>query len=373
MTKAGLCPASWCTIHRGRISKNLELALGLVPAGRKFCAVLKADAYGHGIAQVVPLVQEQGVTCIGITSNAEARAVRDAGFAGTLIRLRTATPQEIEGALEDTVEEQVASVSTARSIRSHLKADRYRTRVHLALNASGMSRDALEVSTEAGQETCRQILDALGENIGGICTHFPSNLPHQLVQSSGVFQQQVTWVLENSNLRREDVCVHAGSSLTLVSGVEIETDMYRCGAILYGILKPESGFRSTMDLGARVVSLQDYPKGSSVGYDRASQLDQDRRLACISIGYENGFSRIAHENCSVAIKGELAPVVGKISMNAIVADVTGVKAVQVGDKVSVFGGKDGALVTPQMAEAQFQTILADLFTDWGLRNHRIYR
>ncbi len=370
---AGLCPASWCTIHRDRISKNLELALGLVPAGRKFCAVLKADAYGHGIAQVVPLVREQGVTCIGITSNAEARSVRDAGFSGTLIRLRTATAEEIGGALSDRVEEQVASVATARLIRDYLDTNRYRGRVHLSLNASGMSRDALEVSMGPGQDTCRLILDVLGADIGGICTHFPSNEPNELIQSSELFQQQVSWVLENSDLQRKDVRVHAGSSLTLVSGVDVETDMYRCGAILYGILKPELGFRSTMDLGARVVSLQDYPKGASVGYDRASHLDQDRRLACISIGYENGFSRIAHGNCAVSIGNALAPVVGKISMNAIVADVTDIARVQVGDKVSVFGEVDGALISSQMAEAQFQTILADLFTDWGLRNHRIYR
>ncbi|GAA6193578.1 alanine racemase C-terminal domain-containing protein [Phaeobacter sp. NW0010-22] len=373
MTNAGICPASWCTIHRERISKNLELALGLVPAGRRFCAVLKADAYGHGISQVVPLVQEQGVTCIGITSNAEARAVRDARFGGTLIRLRTATPQEIDGALGDRVEEQVASISTARLIRAYMDTNRYRDRVHLSLNASGMSRDALEVSTGPGQDTCRQILGVLGKNIGGICTHLPSNEPHELTQSSELFQQQVSWVLENSDLSRKDVLVHAGSSLTLVSGVDVDTDMYRCGAILYGILKPEHGFRSTMDLGARVVSLQEYPKGSSVGYDRASHLDQDRRLACISIGYENGFRRIAHGKCAVSIGNALAPVVGKISMNAIVADVTNIASVQVGDKVSVFGDVDGARISPQMAEAQFQTILADLFTDWGLRNHRVYR
>lgn len=367
------CPTSWCTIHRDRIAKNLELALGLVPKGRRFCAVLKADAYGHGIAQVVPLVREQGVSHIGITSNAEARAVREAGFDGSLIRLRAATPQEIEGALEDRVEEQVASLATARQLGAHLKAGRLRTCVHLSLNAAGMSRDALEIAGATGRDTCRAILDELGSHIGGICSHFPSNDPAQLRQSSELFQQQVAWVFENSALNRRDVLVHAGSSLTLISQTDITTDMYRCGAILYGILKPEWGFRSTMDLEARIVSLQDYPRGASVGYDRASCLGTDRRLACISIGYENGFSRLARDGSVVAIGNAQAPVLGKVSMNAIVADVTDLEEVHVGDTVCVFGGSGANPILPHVAEAQFQTIMADLYTDWGRRNHRVYR
>ncbi|SFM05364.1 alanine racemase [Shimia aestuarii] len=366
-------PTSWCTIHRDRISRNLELALGLVPDGRKFCAVLKADAYGHGIAQVVPLIREQGVETVGITSNAEARAVRDAGFDGTLIRLRAARLQEIEGALDDRVEEQVASVTTALQLRALLDAGKLRTGAHLALNTAGMSRDALEISTADGQNTCHEILAALGANIHGISSHFPSNEPAHLGQIADQFQQQAAWVFKNSNLKRRETLVHAGSSLTLISDVDVTTDMYRCGAILYGILRPDLGFRPTMDLEARVVSMQDYPQGMTVGYDRAQCLYRDCRLACISIGYENGFRRVAHEGSTVAIRDTLAPVLGKISMNAIVADVTGIRDIAVGDIVRVFGEGDAAAILPERAETQFRTIMADLYTDWGQRNHRVYR
>ncbi|MEQ9695531.1 alanine racemase [Shimia sp. SDUM112013] len=366
-------PTSWCTIHRDRISRNLEIALGLVPGGRRFCAVLKADAYGHGIAQVMPLIREQGVETVGITSNAEARAVRDAGFDGTLIRLRAATLQEIEGALADRVEEQVASVTTAQQLRALLDAGKLRTGAHLALNTAGMSRDALEISTADGQNTCHEILATLGSDIHGICSHFPSNDPTHLKQSSDQFQQQAAWVFENSDLKRCEMLIHAGSSLSLISEVDVATDMYRCGAILYGILRPDLGFRPTMDLEARVVSLQDYPRGMTVGYDRAHRLERDCRLACISIGYENGFRRLAHEGSTVAIRDTLAPVLGKVSMNAIVADVTGIKDVAVGDIVGVFGEGDTADIPPKQAETQFRTIMADLYTDWGQRNHRVYR
>lgn len=363
---------SWCTVHRDRISRNLEIALGLVPTGRAFCAVLKADAYGHGIAQVVPLIQEQGVSTIGFTSNAEAHAIRNAGFEGTLIRLRSATPQEIENALDDRVEEQVSSVATARQLRSLLDAGKLQSGAHLALNVAGMSRDALEISMVNGQDTCREILDILGGNICGICSHFPSNAPTQLQRSSRQFQRQAAWVFDNSDLKRTETLVHAGSSLTLISDVDIESDMYRCGAILYGILRPDLGFRPTMDLEARIISLQDYPQGACVGYDRAFRLERDSRLACVSIGYENGFRRVAHGNSVVAVRNALAPVLGKISMNAIVADVTEVADVAIGDTVGIFTDNKVAPILPHMAESQFRTIMAELYTDWGRRNHRIY-
>ncbi|MCV2890990.1 alanine racemase [Ruegeria aquimaris] len=366
-------PSSWCEIHCDRISSNLELALGLVPDGVEFCAVMKADAYGHGIGRVVPLLLEQEVGCIGVTSNAEVRAVREAGFSGRLIRLRAATPEEMAGALADHVEEQVGSVWAARQLRQIIGGGGRPAGVHLALNCDGMSRDGLEMSTKAGQQECREILETIGQNIVGICTHFPTNEPVPLGQSADRFSRQVAWVCDNSDLKRSDLLVHAGSTLTLLSGEPVETDMYRCGAILYGFLKPELGFRATMELKSRVVHLGDYPKGATVGYDCDRRLDKDCRLACISIGYAAGYGRIAHDCGAVLIRGKRAPVLGKVSMNSIVADITEIGEAQVGDEATVFGGDGPNTIGPEMAVSQFGTILPDLFSDWGLRNPRAYR
>ncbi len=365
-------PDSWCEIHLDRIARNLDLTLGLIPAGRKLCAVLKADAYGHGIDKLVPLMQARSVGCIGITSNAEAFAVRDAGYDGQMIRVRSATPGEIDNALGTAVEEQVASLETAEKLRA-LRSTGHPVRAHLALNSLGMSRDGLEISTAEVQAICLNILEMLTPDIVGICTHFPSNTPENLRASADLFQDQVAWVFENSPLKRSDVLVHAGSSLTLVSDEPVETDMYRCGAILYGILKPEQGFRTTMDLKARVVSVGKYPAGATVGYDKDFRLDSDRKLACLSIGYANGFRRDRTPDAAVMLAGRLAPVLGKVSMNTIVVDVTGIEDVTTGDEALVFGGTPDTRDSLETTERQFRTIMADLYADWGLRNARVYR
>ncbi|MGB3244431.1 MAG: alanine racemase [Sulfitobacter sp.] len=366
-------PSSWCEIHLDRVSKNLELTLGLLPKGAAFCAVMKADAYGHGISRIVPLLSEQKVTCVGITSNAEARSVRDAGFSGTLLRLRAATLQEIEAALPDRVEEQVGSPWVAKQLRKLLESGRGYCRVHFPLNAGGMSRDGLDISTTVGQQNCREILDEIGQNIVGISTHFPTNEPAGLKHNSDLFKQEVEWVCGNSDLNRSELLVHAGSTLTLLSGERVETDMYRCGAILYGILNSELGFHPTMELKANVVHVGVYPKGATVGYDRDSRLDSDRRLACISIGYAAGYRRIAKGRGAVLICDKLAPVLGKISMNSIIADVTEIPNVQIGDIATVFGTNSAQAIDPKATMDKFGTILPDLFSDWGIRNPRIYR
>jgi alanine racemase len=364
--------ASWCDIYPERIQKNLQLAHGLLPEGAQLLAVLKADAYGHGIARVVPIIREQGVKYVGITSNTEARAVRAAGFMGTIMRIRSATLSEIEGALPDQVQEQVSTLYAAELV-DKLACDGAKiSGLHLSLNAGGMSRDGLELATRQGRKACLEIIDLIGPHILGICSHFPSNAPQELASSNRKFQKEVAWVFANSALNRSDVLVHAGSSLSLVSGQNVTTDLFRCGAIMYGILRQDLGFRPTMELKSVVTNLATFPKGSTIGYDRATILQDDRRLANISIGYANGIRRDFFSQSAVLIRGRKLPILGKISMNTFTADVTDLPEVAVGDEVVVFGQQGAACIDIKTMELQADTIIADVFSDWGQRNHRIY-
>lgn len=364
--------ASWCDIYPERIKKNLQLAHGLLPEGAQLLAVLKADAYGHGIARVVPIIREQGVKYVGITSNTEARVVRAAGFMGTIMRIRSATLSEIEGALPDQVQEQVSTLYAAELV-DKLACDGAKiSGLHLSLNAGGMSRDGLELATRQGRKACLEIIDLIGPHILGICSHFPSNAPQELAASNRKFQKEVAWVFANSALNRSDVLIHAGSSLSLVSGQNVTTDLFRCGAIMYGILRQDLGFRPTMELKSVVTNLATFPKGSTIGYDRATILQDDRRLANISIGYANGIRRDFFSQSAVLIRGRKLPILGKISMNTFTADVTDLPEVAVGDEVVVFGQQGAACIDIKTMELQADTIIADVFSDWGQRNHRIY-
>lgn len=363
--------ASWCEINLSQIEKNLTDACHSLPEQTKFCAVLKADAYGHGIENLVPLLKRHQINDIGITSNLEAQSVRQMDFQGHLMRLRTATMAEIKQGLAWQIQEQISNAQTAKQLVQFFEENDQPIALHLSLNAGGMSRDGLELSTLAGKAECQKIIELVGQNIVGICTHFPNNAPAELQASIQRFQDDLAWVFDETDLEREKILVHGGSTLTLLSGLNPGTDMMRCGAVMYGVGLPDRAHHPSMSLKARVTNIGHFPQGSTIGYDRAMQLSRDSVLANISIGYANGYGRELCGKSGVLIRGQHVPILGKISMNTIVADITDIQEAMVGDEAVLFGPQGAETISAAMIEQQSGTILADLFTDWGHRNPRI--
>ena len=362
--------SSWCEISLPAITENLTRTVERLPPHTRLCAVVKADAYGHGIENVVPLIIAQGIEHVGISSNAEARSVRRAGFTGRLLRLRTATPHEVKSGMDDRVEEMVGAPIFLKSLTELLGKDAL-PKLHISLNAGGMSRDGLEISTDEGRAGLLRIVDMAGDRISGLCTHFPSNEPDELTASISRFHDDLKWVFANSILRRQDILTHAGSTLTLRAGQDPKTDMMRCGAILYGITGPRPDYQSALALKSRVISIGNYPKGNTIGYDRSFYLAQDKVLASIALGYANGYPRQLSGRGEVLIRGKRLPVMGKVSMNTIVADVSCLPEVSIGDEVVVFGQQGNQVISSLDIEEFSGTIMADLFADWGQRNVRV--
>lgn len=364
--------SSWCEISVPQIAHNLTGTLEMLPKGTRLCAVVKGDAYGHGIENVVPLLIARQVGHIGISSNAEARAVRAAGFKGSVMRLRSTTPHEVISALPERVEELVGSPKAVQTLIDALGLDML-PNLHISLNCDGMSRDGLELSTENGRRAFQHIVDMAPDKIVGLCTHFPSNEPSELAASITRFHLDLNWVFASRSLRRSDVLIHAGSTLTLRAQQDPKTDMMRCGAILYGIKGPRPAFQSALALKSRVISIGHYPKGCTIGYDRSVALQEDKTLASIALGYANGYSRHISGRGLVLIGGQRIQVLGKVSMNTIVADVTSLPDVAIGDEVVAFGRQGGQRISSSQIEEMTGSIMADLFTDWGQRNARITR
>ncbi len=142
---------AWVEINKVAFENNIRTLQASLADKSKICAVLKADAYGHGIGLLMPSVIKLGVPCVGIASNEEARVVRESGFKGQLIRVRTAALSELEAALSYNVEELVGNLDFA--VRASLIAENHGRPlvVHLGLNSSGMSRNGVEMTTAQGR------------------------------------------------------------------------------------------------------------------------------------------------------------------------------------------------------------------------------
>lgn len=376
---AGLAPArsavaanAWLEIDVEAFRHNVRRIQTLLPPGTRLCAVMKADAYGNGIAVLAPTLTELGVPYVGITDNAEARQLRRSGFRGGILRLRTPGLAEIREGIRWNIEELVGNAALAREAdREAMRAGR-KLRIHLALNSAGMSRNGLDVGTPQGHEDALAITRLPHLDVVGMMTHFPVDDVGDVRRGLAKFREQTDEVIRAGGLIRERLLLHCANSFATLEVPETHLDLVRVGAALYGdtdSTHPE--FVRVPRFLTRVASINSYPAGNTVNYDRTYTLTRDSRLANLPVGYSDGYRRSLSNRGRVLIRGHRVPVVGRVTMNTIMVDVTDFPDIQAGDEVVLFGRQGAEEITAAEIEEMTGTLLAELYTLWGAANPRI--
>ncbi|VVO29176.1 alanine racemase [Pseudomonas fluorescens] len=363
---------AWVEINKAAFEHNIRALQATLADASKICAVLKADAYGHGIGLLMPSVIAMGVPCVGIASNEEARVVRESGFKGQLMRVRTAAPSELEAALAYDIEELLGNFDFA--LQASLIARRHGRPlvVHLGLNSNGMSRNGLDMSTVQGRRDALAITQLPNLEVKAIMTHFAVEEAAQVRAGLKAFNEQANWLMSVAQLDRSTITLHSANSFATLRVPESRLDMVRPGSALFGDTGPSpSEYQRVMQFKSRVASVNSYPKGNTVGYDRAYTLSRDSKLANITVGYSDGYIRAFTNKGFVLIGGHRVPVVGKVSMNTLMVDVTDAPAVKSGDEVVLFGKQGSAEIAQGEVEGINGVLMADLFTLWGNSNPKV--
>ncbi|MGR7920660.1 alanine racemase [Zobellella denitrificans] len=365
---------AWIEIDQAAFEHNIRTLQTLLDGKSQICAIMKADAYGHGIANLMPSVIAAGIPCIGITSNEEARVVRESGYEGRIMRVRSATQAEVRDGLQYDMEELFGDIEAARLAAEVAKAEGKTLRYHLGLNAGGMSRNGLEVATDDGKKEARELLALPNLELVGIMTHFAHEEVDEVKKGLALFQQQAQWLIEDGKLDRARLTLHAANSFSTLEVPESWLDMVRPGGIIYGDTIPSyTEYQKVMSFKTRVASVNNYPAGSQVGYDGTYTLERDSLLANLPMGYSDGYRRVFTNNAHVVVNGQRAPVVGKVSMNTTMIDVTDIPGVKPGDEVVLFGKQGEVEVTQGELEDANDALLADLYTVWGNSNPKILK
>jgi len=365
---------AWLEIDRTAFESNLRALQARVGPKTMICAVMKADAYGHGIKLLAPSVAALGIPYVGITSNVEARAVRESGFDRRILRLRTATLQEIEDGLGLDLEELTGNLEQARLVSELARRRGRAIRLHLNLNSGGMSRNGIELSTPHGRQDALEILKLPRLEIVGIMTHFPVEDRDDVLRGLAAFHRESEWVIRNGNLDRRKLILHTANSFAALEVPESRLDIVRVGGALYGDTVPKyTEYKRVMEFKSRVAAVNSYPAGNSVGYDRTWVLKRDSRLANVPAGYSDGYRRSLSNQGHVLIRGRRCPVVGRVSMNTIMADVTDLPEVRPGDEVVLFGKQGTVEITQDELEKGAGTIFAEIYTVWASRCPRILK
>ncbi|MBU2898896.1 alanine racemase [Vibrio hepatarius] len=361
---------AWLEISLGQFKQNMAQFRSHLNANTKLCVVMKADAYGNGIRGLMPTILELNVPCIAIASNAEAKAVRDGGFRGQLVRVRSADIDEIKQALDFNVEELIGSVHQANQIKD-LNLEK-RVNVHLALNDGGMSRNGVDMTTNTGKQEALELANNSSVNVVGIMTHFPNYDAEEVRSKLAEFKQNSSWLIENSTLNRDDILLHVSNSYTALNVPEAQLDMVRPGGVLYGDLPTNPEYPSIVSFKTRVASLHNVPANSTVGYDSSFVTQRNSVLANLPVGYSDGYPRKMGNSANVIVNGQRAPVVGKTSMNTSMVDVTDIKGVSPGQEVTLFGEQAREQISISEMENNADLIFPELYTVWGAANPRVY-
>ncbi|OCH17297.1 alanine racemase [Aliivibrio sp. 1S165] len=363
---------AWLEIDTKAFKNNITTLKQTLSEGTKICAIMKADAYGNGIEGLMASVIDRGVECIGITSNEEARIIRAKGFEGEIMRVRAATPNEIESGLTYQIEELIGSSEQANTIAKLAKKNHTIIPVHLAINAGGMGRNGLDLSQPQGKKEALNIAFNGHINIVGIMTHFPNESVDEIRIKLDLFKQESQWLIDEAQLNRENITLHVANSYTTINLPEAHLDMVRPGGLLYGDMPSNPEYKRIVGFKTSVASLNYLPKGSTIGYSSTYVLGRDSILANLPLGYSDGYVRSIGNNGYVLINGQKANVVGVTSMNTTMVDVTDITDVQPGDEVVLFGSQNEETIETKEMEAFSSRSMPELYVIWGATNPKVY-
>ncbi|WP_084418890.1 alanine racemase [Photobacterium sp. J15] len=364
---------AWLEIDTQAFSDNIQLLQKDLKGNTKICAIMKADAYGNGIAGLMPTIIANNVPCVGITSNEEARLVREHGYEGKVMRVRAASKNEIEGGLDYKIEELIGTKMQADQIIDIAMENDTTIPVHLALNTSGMGRNGLDLTTYEGQVEGVEIASAPNLEIVGMMTHFPNEGLDEIKRKVERFKVETKWLMDSAGLKRKDITLHVANSYITLNLPEAHLDMVRPGGMLYGDYPATAPYKRIVSFKTRIASLHHFPAGSTIGYGSTKVLERDSVLANLPIGYSDGFARSLSNKADVLINGQRARVMGMASMNTTMVDVTDIVGVQANDEVVVFGQQGSEKITGEETEEKSGRILPEHYTIWGATNPRVYR
>lgn len=363
---------AWAEIDLAAFERNLERLRTRAGAGGEVMLVVKADAYGHGAAELARVALARGVSTFCVGTAEEAVELRRAGVAGRVVLLGTLVDGETEDVLAHRVEICVHSTDRCRQLDALARTRGERARVHLNVD-TGMGR--LGVPPARALALLDELRAFRGLEVVGLMTHVAAS--GGVADPSGLAQVRAFEELcaRAARLGVLPPTVHAENSACLFTATERRFPAVRPGIAAYGMLPDHvagaAELEPVLSLRTRVVFFKDVPRGTPVGYDGTWRAERDSRVATLPIGYNDGMPWRSGNRTDVLVRGRRAPVVGRISMDYATIDVTDVQGVEVGDEVVVIGRQGDESISAIEAARAAGTIAYEITCSIGRRVPRI--
>ncbi len=361
-------PRTWAEINLGALKHNLKVAKDT--SDQNVMAVLKAGAYGHDIKRIGVALDDCELTFFGVASVLEARKLTAVGCKTRIYLLGPSIATERAEIVSNNGNWTpcISSITEAEHF-NELNQNRTPLAVHITVD-TGMGRGGFLLSE------LTQALDKLitlnNLVIEGIGSHLPSADEDRefTLSQFDTFTKLVTAAREKNNHIFD--YVHLSNSAGLLDYTSSVTNLVRPGLMLYGIAPIEqyqAKLQPVLTLKSRITIIRNLPKGHGISYGRTTILERDSRVATVGIGYGDGYPRsISHQGAEVWIRGQRCPILGRVTMDQTMVDVTDLQEAQGGDEVELFGRN---ILATEIAE-KASTIPWEIFTRITPRVTKIY-
>jgi alanine racemase len=336
---------TWAEVSLGALGENFHAIQKHVGENVTICAVVKADGYGHGAVECARALESAGAQWLGVTNAIEGLALRGAGAKARILLMTGIWKGEEEGIVAQNLTPTIWEPWHIETLERAARERQNILPVHLKLD-TGMNR--LGAPLEALPRLCEMLSACKHLNLEGVSTHLASA---EVLDAEDALRQMKRFEEGLAILRNygfHPPLVHMGNSAAMSARPDTWKTMVRPGIALYGYslaftragqpaAVAELPLRPVLSWKTRVLTVKEVAPGQAVGYMGTFVTKAPGRIAVLPVGYADGYPRLLSNRARVIVDGEFAPVVGRVSMDLTIVDVSHIRNIAVGDEVVLIG------------------------------------
>lgn len=373
---------TWAEIDMDALSYNIKSIKSKLAEGEKVMGIVKADAYGHGDGFVARALQEAGFDWFGVSNIEEGMSLRNEGIEKPILILGYTPVDTVNILNEYKITQALIGMDYAKALQAEAKKAGVTIDVHVKLD-TGMTRVGFQTDDENFDESLKELIEVSKMSnirITGIFTHhavadaYQGDNPKFTEMQFTRFNKMIQ-ALKDAGV---DVGIHhCANSATTIAYPEKHLGMCRSGIITYGMLPSGEcegmiDIKPLMTLKTTIGLVKHVKAGSQLSYGRTYTADTDRLIATVPIGYADGYNRSLSNRARMLVNGHFAPVVGRVCMDQLMLDVTGIPSVKMGDEVVVFGHQGDQILPIEELADMLGTINYELTCVITKRVPRVY-
>lgn len=366
---------AWAEIDLDAIAYNTRNIKKLI-GDKDLIAVVKANCYGHGVIDIIPTLLENGVSRFAVAMISEALEIRDNKITAPVMILGFTPLYLGEELINNNIEQTVYDLDYAKELSKIALTLNKKAKIHIAID-TGMGRIGF-LPNEKSIDNITEICSLEGIEVIGIFTHFSTSDEKDKEYSHEQFTKMLS-VMDTLKKRGIDIPLkHVANSGAIIDLPNTYLDAVRAGIILYGyypsdeIDKNNLALKPALTLKATITNVKTLEKDMYVSYGRTFKTSNETIVATIPVGYADGYLRKLAENGKVIIKGEFAPIIGRICMDQFMIDVTNIPDVKIGDEVILLGEKNGLKYNADDMAKKLDTINYEVTCMLKSRLPRVY-